>query len=284
MGYPQTGTLETTANITLTDLKTYYNTNISPAAAAFHVVGAFQQPKVQAALSTLASGWAAKEVKRPTYPIPAQSLGGNVYFIDVPNAKQSVLYIGKLALSGKDPQSSPLNFANVVLGGGSSGRLFQTLRIQKGYTYGAHSFVQKLNEVAPFIIYTNVRANATLPSLQLVRRMLQEYGPTYSEADVQIAKNKVLKGNTLAYESLNDKLGLLRDISKYGKSLKFVEEDQQALLRMNLTDFKTTIAKHLAEKDLVYVVVGDKATQYNEVKTFANDQVILLDIHGNPVK
>lgn len=284
LGYPLAGTLETTANITLDDLKTYYNTNISPSAAAFHVTGAIEQPNVQAALSTLVTGWAAKEIKQPTYQIPDQNLGGNVYFIDVPGAKQSVLYIGKLALSGKDPQSSPLNFANVVLGGGSSGRLFQTLRIQKGYTYGAYSFVQQLNEVAPFILNTSVRANATLPSLQLIRQMLQEYGPTYSEANVQVAKNKVLKGNTLAYEGLGDKLGMLREISKYGKSFKFVEEDQQALMRMTLPDFKATINKYLREKDLVYLVVGDKATQYNEVKTFANGKLTLLDNNGKPVK
>lgn len=212
------------------------------------------------------------------------NLGGNVYFIDVPDAKQSVLYLGKLALAGKDPQRSQLVFANELLGGGSSGRLFQTLRIQKGYTYGAYSAVQQLNEIAPFTVNTSVRANATLPSLQLVRQMIQDYGPSFSEADMAVAKNKILKSNTLAYESLGAKLGLLREISKYGKSPKFVEEDQQALMRMTLPDFKNIIGKHLAEKDLVHVVVGDKATQYNEVKKFADGPFILLDIQGKAVK
>ena len=284
LGYPLSGTLETIAPITLDDLKAYYHKNMSPASAAFHLVGAIDQHKVQAALTPLETSWAAKPVSKPTYTIPSQNLGGNVYFIDVPNAKQSVLYIGKLALSGKDPQSSQLNFANEVLGGGSSGRLFQTLRIEKGYTYGAYSRVQQLNETAPFIVSTSVRANATVPSLQIIRNMLTDYGTSFSEADVEISKNKILKGNTLAYESQGAKLGLLREISKYGKSNKFIEEDQRELMQMSLADFKSTINKYIPEKDLVYVVVGDKATQFDEVKAFAKGKIFLLDNNGKPVK
>jgi len=284
LGYPLSGTLETTAPITLDDLKAYYNHNISPSAAAFHLVGAIDQNKVKTALMPLENAWAAKPVSLPAYKIPVQNLGGNVYFIDVPNAKQSVLYIGKLALSGKDPQSSKLNFANEVLGSGSSGRLFQTLRIEKGYTYGAYSRVQQSNEVAPFIVSTSVRANATVPSLDIIRDMLTDYGTSFSEPDVQISKNKILKGNTLAYESQGAKLGLLREISKYGKSNKFIEEDQQALMAMTLADFKSTINTYMPEKDLVYVVVGDKATQYEEVKKFAKGKIYLLDNNGKPVK
>ena len=78
-------------------------------------------------------------VSIPKQILPVESKAGNLYFIDVPGSKQSVIMIGKLALSARDENANNLNFANEILGGGSSGRLFQTLRIEKGYTYGAYS-------------------------------------------------------------------------------------------------------------------------------------------------
>jgi zinc protease len=134
------------------------------------------------------------------------------------------------------------------------------------------------------VVTTSVRANATGPSLQLIRQLVADYGPTFKQADVDIAKNKILKNNTLIYESQAAKLGILRRMSKFNKSPKFLEEDQAKLLQMSLADFKSSIASYLPEKELVYVVVGDKATQFEEVKKFANGRVTLLTAAGQPIK
>jgi len=284
LGQPQNGTAVSSQKIKLDDLKAFYAKNISPTGSFFHLVGAIDQSKVEAILQPLQIEWSAKKVVLPTYAIPAQTLGGNVYFIDLPNAKQSVLYVGKLALSILDPESSKLNFANEVLGGGSSGKLFQMLRIEKGYTYGAYSYIQGLIETAPFIVSTSVRANATKSSLDIIRQMIQEYGPTFSDKEVSISKNKIMKENTLSYESQSAKLGILREISKFKRSPKFIEEDQKELMSMTLSDFKAIIGKYMKESELVYVVVGDKATQYEDVKKFANGKITLLDGNGNKIE
>jgi zinc protease len=193
-----------------------------------------------------------------------------------------VIYVGNIALTGNDPNSNNLEFANEVLGGGSSGKLFQTLRIEKGYTYGASSFVNKSKEKGPFAVVTSVRSNATLPSLQIIKTMLGEYANTFTEKEVAITKNKILKSNTLAYESFGAKLGLLREISKYGKSAKFIEDDQQELMSMTLPDFKAIINQYMKESGMIYLIVGDKATQLQEV-TQLTGKVIELDSQGNPL-
>lgn len=278
---PVQGTLQTTAAITPDDLKNFYNAYISPANASFHVVGAIEKESVLNTLRGLQNNWKAKEVTAPEYGKPISIAHGNVYFIDFPNAKQSVVYAGALALSATDPNSNKLAFANEILGGGSSGKLFQTLRVEKGFTYGAYSYINKTKTLAPFVVSTSVRSNATLPSLQIIQSMLQEYGKNFGEPDVAVTKNKILKSNTLAYESLGDKLGALREISKYGKSKQFIEEDQQELMKMTLIDFKNVIDQYMKESNLIYLIVGDKATQLNEVKQLKGD-VIELDINGEP--
>jgi zinc protease len=216
----------------------------------------------------------------PKQVLPTANKAGNLYFIDVPGSKQSVIIIGKLSLSAIDENANNLDFANEILGGGSSGRLFQTLRIEKGYTYGAFSGYRNSLEVAPFTVRTSVRANATLKSLEIIQDMLKNYGKDFTEADVELTKNKLLKADTRAFESLGAKLGMVRSMSKYNKPSNYAENDQAELVSMTLADYKNMIKTYLQEEEMVYVVVGDKATQMEEVKKLGKP-VIELDIYGN---
>ncbi len=281
-GTPIAGTLQTTATITLDDLKKYYNDYFSAVNATLHVAGAVGRDIVEKTANDLSKNWNSKRITSVTQGPIKTAEAGNVFFVDFPGAKQSVIYVGRLAVPATDPYSTKLDFANEILGGGSSGKLFQTLRVEKGYTYGAYSTVVKTKEIAPLIVSTSVRSNATLPSLEIIQQMLKDYGSNFSDQDVSITKNKILKGNTLAYEALGSKLALLREISKYGKSKKFVEEDQQLLMSMTLSDFRNTIERFMNEKDVFYLVVGDKATQLEDVRKLKG-KVTELDINGNLV-
>jgi len=278
---PANGTTETADNISLDDVKSFYN-SLSPNGAAFKVVGNVDKARVEAALTVLSEKWNGESVTMPKQAYPEPLTEEVLYFIDVPNSKQSVLYIGSLALAANDPNAAKLRFANEILGGGSSGRLFQTLRIQKGYTYGASSGVPARKEVAPFIISSSVRSNATLPSLKIIQDMVANYSDGFTEEDVALTKNKIIKANTRAYESLNAKLNILTQIDSYGKPLDFVASEQQTLQDMSLADFKEIIDRYMDEKNMVYVVVGDKATQWNEVQKLGK-KVVELDIFGNEV-
>ena len=277
-GTPGSGTLTSTAPITMDDLKAYYE-NLSPQGATFHIAGAISQTETEEALTAL-NTWTGETITLPELRLPEDGPKGQLYFIDVPNAKQSVCYIGKLALSATNEDANNLSFANEIIGGGSSGRLFQTLRIQKGYTYGAYSGVQQSKEVAPFTVRTSVRANATLNSLKIIKDMVAGYGDYFSEDDVELTKNKILKGNTRSLESLGAKLGMLQRISKYNASPTYIEDDQQELVNMTLDNYKTVINTYLNEAEMIYVIVGDKATQLEAVQELGMP-VVELDIYGN---
>lgn len=281
-GIPGSGTLETAEAITLADLKEYYS-KLAPQDATFHIAGAIEKERVEKVLQSLASKWKKDAPKIPNQKIAAEGKAGNLYFIDVPDAKQSVILLGKLALSENDPDANKLEFANEILGGGSSGKLFQTLRIGKGYTYGAYSGIGENLEVSPFYITTSVRANATLPSLEIIEEMVTNYADDFGEQEVELTRNKLLKENTAAFESLGAKLGILREMSKYNKPESFIGDKQKELINMSQEDFKKVIKKYINEDEMFYVVVGDKATQLEEIKKFGKP-IVELDIYGNPIK
>lgn len=278
---PASGTLASADNFTLEDVKDFYG-KLAPNGASFKVVGNVDKARIQNTLSSLSEKWTGEAIAIPVQKQPEPLTESVLYFIDVPNSKQSVLYIGSLALAADNEDAPKLDFANEILGGGSSGRLFQTLRIQKGYTYGAGSGVPSRKEVAPFTISSSVRSNATLPSLEIIKGMVTSYGANFTEAEVELTKNKVVKANTRAFESLNAKLSILTNIDKYGKSLDYIDAEQRVLDAMQLTDFQDMIDAYMQEDKMVYLVVGDKATQFEEVKKLGK-KVVELDILGNVV-
>ncbi len=276
------GDLKTIDNIKMEDLKAMYN-RLSPRNANFHIVGSIDKARVVKALTSLQKKWqGTATINLPEYEKPTEnSHAGKIYFIDVPGSKQSTIFVGKLTVPASHPDYRKIQFANEILGGGSSGKLMQTLRIEKGYTYGARSFLRDAKETVPFIAYTSVRANATLPSLEIIEEMIADYSKDFTEEDAKTTKNKILKRNTRAFESLDSKLGILRNISKYGKSLSYLEDEQNILMKMDLDDFKSIIGKYLKEQEMVYVIVGDAETQLEKVNQLGKGKAIPIDIYGN---
>ena len=112
--------------------------------------------------------------------------------------------------------------------------------------------------------------------------MVTNYKDDFTDTEVELTKNKILKGNTRAYESLGAQLSILREISKYNKADNFLDNDQDELINMTLADYKAIIDQYLNESEMVYLIVGDKATQFEEVKQLGKP-VVQLDIYGNKI-
>lgn len=284
LGLPGGGSTASVSALTMDDLRMRYS-GLKSDPIRIHIAGDVDQARAAKAFESVAGHFVrAKKVKRRLFFIPPPNYIGKVNFIDVPASKQSVIYIGKLMPETTHPDFNKISFTNEKFGGGISGDLAQVLRIEKGYTYGAYSGMAQGKTSVGWRIGTSVRANATEPSLTVIKGMINNYGPEFDDAAAELTRNKLLKENTRAFESLGAKLGTLRQISKYGKSKTYFEDEQKQLINMNTQDFKDIAAKYMQQKDMVYVIVGDKETQLAPVQEFAGGDVIELDIYGNVVE
>lgn len=282
LGTSVTGTADSVEGLTLDDLVVHHELLLG-AGARIHVAGDISESAAIESLTPLAALLRPQDVTVPEQPAPAMDHAGKVYFIDIPDSKQSVIYVGKLTLPGDHPDVKRLEFANEKLGGGISGDLAQVLRIEKGFTYGAYSTIVEREAVQPFVASTSVRANATGASLDIIRDMLATHADTYNEDDAETMRNKLIKEDSRAYESLNAKRGILQTISKYGRPLDYIERDQQSLLDFGASDVADMFDQWLQEDEMTYVIVGDAATQLDAVKTFADGDVTLLSLTGDPI-
>ena len=280
---PLGGTEETVNAISLDDLKAYYIKNMSPKLASFQVAGDVSQQQVVSALSVL-KDWKGEDLTLPVQPQVVTREKPSLYFIDLPDAKQSVIMVGKAVVPAQHPDFYPIVVANNRLGGGMSARLAQTLRIQKGYTYGAYSYIRGASYQSPFIASSQVRTNVTLESLDIFKDLIDNYQSTYSEDDLDVTKNMIVKGNARKFETLGQQLNVLENISRYGWSDDYISERQEYVTTVTLEDVHNTINTHLKEQNMFYVVVGDAKTQLARMKEFGYGEPILLDGNANPIE
>jgi len=139
-----------------------------------------------------------------------------VYFYDVPGAKQSVLRLSRPALAATDPDYPLADALNFPLGAIYTSKLNTQLRVEKGYTYGIRSGFNGGKDNGTFAVSSSVRSNVTKESLDLIRNILASYGPETTEKDLANLKDALLRGQALKTETLGDKLSMLGEIDAYG--------------------------------------------------------------------
>ena len=284
-GIPMGGIRETITAMTLDDLKAWHATRLTPVGAKLQVVGAVNSERAIAALSSLAQKWTGEALETPDYVLPAAPAGKTVYFIDVPGSKQSVIRVGKRAVMSNEDDYTRLDFANERLGGGSSARLTQLLRIEKGYTYGAYSGLRRnINDISPWAAITSVRANVTLESLQLIRQQINNYAATFTDEDAEVTRNQVIKRNSRRFETLQAKAALLNRIARQNLPHDIIGREQAMLSQMSTADFHRVIDQYLNEEEMVWIVVGDGETQRKALSDFGYGEPVELDRQARPAK
>ena len=278
------GTKESVSSITLDDLKNYYKNNYSPSVTHISIAGAISKADAIALFKPLEKKWAAREVKFASYKTPAPPASSKLYFVDVPNAKQSQLRVGYLALPYKHKDYYPAYVMNYKLGGSFSGTLNLILREEKGYTYGARSGFSGSSYPGPFTASSSVRSNVTLESMQIIKDELKKYREGISADDLKFTKDALIQSNALRFETLGALLGMLNAIATYDLPADYVKDREAKVRAMTLASHKELAQKYIKADGMIYLVVGDAATQAPRLKELNLGDPIMLDANGNPVK
>lgn len=272
------GTTESVESITVEDLKEYYENNFSPNLASYLVVGAVEPTDVLFALEGLESDWENKAVSLPELSFPDRPDESTVYFYDVPNAKQSVLRFGYLAMPETAEDYYPATVMNYILGGGGfASRLTQELREGKGYTYGIRSGFGGSELPGAFSISSGVRTNVTYESAALVKEILEKYPDTFTEQDLETTKSFLLKSNARQFETLGAKLNMLENISDYGWEADYVKDREEVVRNMTIDRISELAEQYANPNRMIYVVVGDAKTQMDRLEALGFGKPVLVN-------
>lgn len=260
-GYSSDGTRESIDKISISDLRSWYASNVSPSNTRIHIAGNITREQALEALKPLEKEWKYVDVKLSSLPSPVVPEKSKIYFIDIPGSRQSVIYIGYPAISRDNPDFIRTEFINYRLGGAFTSILMQILREEKGFTYGARSSFQEMKSVAPFAATASVRSDATLESVEIFKDEMEKYRNGVSEDDLLFIKNSMIRSNALRFETNSALVNMLATLSKYGLSDDYVRKEQEIIRNMTTDKHRAIVQKYIIPGRMYYLVVGDAATQ-----------------------
>ena len=280
--HPSIGYEDHVSAITIDDLKDFYNKNFAPNVTNYHIAGNVSKSRAMKALGRLSSEWSEKNVEMPSYDVPELPSEPQLYFVDVPQAKQSVIRISRLTVPSNDPAYNEIMVANDRLGDGSSGRLFQILREEKQFTYGAYSFPGR-NAMAPgtFTAFSSVKSSTTKDALDTFKEVIGTYGDTYTTEDLEKTQTAMIKENARNFETLFNLLGILHNISTFDLPQDYIDREQKTVTSATIESIQATAQEYFDLNNYIFVVVGDKETQYDKLRVDGPGDPVLVDRYGN---
>jgi len=270
------GTEESVSSITRDDLKKFYETYFTPTLASVIVAGDIDQARVENALAGLNTRWQAKEITMPELSIPEPPLKSGIYFVDVPGAKQSVIYIGCPSIPRTNPDYFSASVTNYKLGGSFNGLFNLILREEKGFTYGARSFFNGAANYGTFTASSMVRTNSTLESVTIFKTEMEKYRESMPQEYIDFTKSALLKSNARNFETLGSLLGMLNNIAAYNLPLDYIKKEEAYVQALTPEKQLEVAKKYIDPARMYYVVVGDAATQFKALEKVGFGKPVLV--------
>jgi len=249
-GKPQHGSLESVPTITVADLKSYVQRVLTRGSLKIAAVGDIDASTLGQLIDRVFGSLPASAALDPVPNLSPAAAGQKIVVqLDVP---QSVVLMGGMGLTRKDPDFIAAFVVNHILGGGSfTSRLYNEVREKRGLAYGVQSFLSPLRHSALLMASTQASADRTAQALELIEteiRRMVEQGPTADE----LAKAKAyLKGSyALSFDTSSKIANQLDDLG-----IDYVDRRNGLIDAVTLDDAKRA-AKRLAEGGMFVTVVG----------------------------
>jgi zinc protease len=271
-----TGTEASVKTITIDDLKEYYSKYFSPSIARFLVVGDVDVARVKKALTDINLKWKPKNVVIPEIKVPGPPEKSQIYFVDVPGAKQSVISIGAPSLPRTNSDFYPATVANYKLGGSFNGIFNLILREDKGFTYGARSTFNGAKNYGSFIATSRVRTNSTLESVTIFKEEMEKYRKTILPEYIEFTKSSLLKNNALRFETLGNLLSMLNTMTSYNLPMDYIKQEEKFIEGLTIEKQLELVNKYIDPSRMYYVVVGDAKTQLDDLEKVGLGKPVLV--------
>jgi predicted Zn-dependent peptidase len=279
--YPAAITSPTPASVgalTADELRQFHDRYYVPVNALLGVIGDFDSKQMIALLEKYLGGWKNKPYTAPVLgPMPAPA-PFKIYQVDRPDSVQTNILAGELTVPRNSPDYIPLRVMNKVLGEGATGRLFLNLREEKGYTYGAYSFVAADTYPRPLLANTEVRTAVTDGSMHEMmgefKRMREEIVP---EGELEDAKRSIIAGFALSLEHDRELIELWMRVKHNDLPVDYWDRYPQEVTKVGADGVQRAAKKFLDPARMQVVCVGagkdikDVLTKYGPVEVYDVD-------------
>lgn len=192
LAYPILGSVESVSSLTRETILEYYSSRYTPNNTVISVVGNFNEDTFINEIEKKFSKWSEGNSYSNINDIPKFH---NEYRVKNKPVEQVHVALTLKGLESGSKDMYAFLALNNYFGGGTSSRLFQSVREDKGYVYTIYSFPSSYKNTGIFTIYFACNKNFVGDSIELVKKEIQNiYINKISEENVNKLKEQ-LKGN-----------------------------------------------------------------------------------------
>ena len=272
----------TIAEMTREDLTKFYDTWFKPNNATLVVVGDITMDEVKDKIEPLFKKWDKGEV--PQKNLATIKPGAKkVYLLDRPGSEQTIIFTGHVTAPYGKGNEIALNMMNNILGGEFTSRINMNLREDKGWAYGAGTFVIDAKGQRPFIAYAPVQTDKTSESMTEMNMEINDFlqsRPATKEEFEKTQKNEILSLSG-QWETMGRVGGSVSEIVRFGLADDYYQTYADNLENLALEDVHQTAKQMVSPQNLSWVVVGDREKIEEKVRQLGFGEVVLIDGDGN---
>lgn len=239
-------------------LKAFYRENFKPNLGYLALVGDITAQEARSWVEAHFGSWKKGPAPTRTFPAPKTVENRQVAIVNKPGAVQTVLNVANtLDMKPNSPDAIKARVTNILLGG-TSFRLFNNLREDKAYTYGAYSRLSSDPLVGEFRAYGQVRnevtKEATKEFLFELNRIRDELAPV---DELEIAKNyasgefarRLEDPNTIAQYAINT--------ARYNLGENYYQNYLKEVARVTPADVQAIAQKYIHPDKATIFAVGN---------------------------
>jgi zinc protease len=265
-GLPQSGTPDTLASITRTDLTAFHQKYFVPNNAILAVVGDVTAEEAFASVKRVFGDWERRDVPAaPAVEPPAPTR--RVVIVNKPDAVQTEVRVGHLGIARNHPDYMAVNLAIRILGGEGSNRLHQVLRTARGLTYGAQADFDTYKDSGDFQAETNTRTAATGEVLRLiVDEFWRLQRDRVSERELADAKAYLTGSFPLTIETPNAIAMQILNVVFFGLPIEQLQTFRDRVNAVTVDDVQRVAKQYLKPDRLSVVLVGNAPAFTSQLK------------------
>lgn len=279
--YGELTTEETVANISVTDIKDYYNTYFKPNISYLAIVGDITKKEAQKLVKKMFGKWEEGTVPTPAYQTPESPSETIVALVNKSEAVQSVVDITyPLVLNPGTPDVVKARVLNEIFGGGFSSRLFTNLREDKGYTYGAYSTLSSNRLIGEFSAAASVRNEVTDSAIvEFIYEMERIRNNPVTQEDLDLAISSISGGFARSLERPQTVASFAINTARYNMPEDYYSTYLKRVQEVTIADVQAMAERYIQPEHAYITVVGNASEVANQLSPFG--EVKYYDIYGN---
>ncbi len=253
---PGGGDLATVRSLTADQVRQFHADHWTPQGATLVIAGDLPS-HLDMLVADAFGGWRQSAVNTKDDPAVARAGERVVWVVDRPGAVQADVRIGCYGPDRSAPDWQQLQVAACAMGGSFGSRLNQTLREDRGYTYGANCAFAPLRHGGMFTMSASFRADVAARACAETLELMDVSRAAFTNEEISAAINYLVGVAPLRYDTAGPIASQAGALAAVGLDPKWITSHYRRIWEVTPEQAQQAFSARVRPDQLCVVVCGD---------------------------